>query len=105
MQWLWKRKRTVDIGDVRVSAVRLGPRDTVVVTCTRQVSAECRAAIKHEVGKLLGGCNSVIVLDGGMTIDVLKQGELRGRVMTAEEREHLKREWHAQYGKGVTGGT
>ena len=76
MQWPWKRKQTVDLGDVRVSAVRLGPRDTVVVSCTRPVSAECRGAIKHEVGKLLGGCNSIIVLDDGMKLDVLQWGPL-----------------------------
>ena len=71
------------------------------VSCTSGLTPECRVAVESELDKLIGGCKTVVVFDGDLKLMVSRRGEVRGRVMTAEEREHLKREWHAQYGKGV----
>ncbi len=78
-------------GDIQ--RMTLGPNDHVVVTVSHPVTREVRDQIRDELRAILRADRPIIVVNPGLTLQVLSQPKL-----TDDQRAELLKEWQALNG-------
>ncbi|MDB5358851.1 MAG: hypothetical protein JWO51_148 [Rhodospirillales bacterium] len=64
---------------IQIARLELKPGDVLVISPTRQFTAEQAARCRNHVGTILNSSNRVMILDPGMDLTVLTREEIDAR--------------------------
>lgn len=71
----------LDVVVAKIQVLTLEPGDTIVLTCPMPLRREKADQLKGQLAEILGlGITNILVLDSGMDVKVLRDGEGRTRM-------------------------